>query len=378
MTSKNYSTTITPGYNFGNPMTLNVHFPDKNEVETPKERKKIYGDKWVVLQNKLVYSISDLSLDARRLILFLSPIVRKAISENPEQKSFIVRVDEYAKEYDLKSKRVYDLLKKHSKQLQQSSFVLWLFDEDDKDNYLNSINWAHRVTYKQNKGEIEIYLSDIVIDMLSVLNKDHPFTKFERKLLANLNHYALILLELVASFEQQRNKQKLFTIKYLREKFNCVDKYPQNAEFIRTVLKKASDILRDETKKYSIDFESQALGGGREVTHVLMKINYVTGTTVDADEVKEIVDNPNPLQWDRPLSDKQIAKIAANRDIFVDLNKHLLSKGDNRHYPEIFNEFEKALKDKDLVSTFTGIPAFLQVQRGQDVIEVLKFLNSKK
>ena len=40
------------------------------------QNKLIYGDKWFVLQNRLLNAISDLDLNERRLIMFLSPMVR--------------------------------------------------------------------------------------------------------------------------------------------------------------------------------------------------------------------------------------------------------------------------------------------------------------
>lgn len=54
------------------------------EKETPVEKKKVYSDKYFVIQNRLLNAITDLNLNERRLIMLLSPIVRQKIEENPK------------------------------------------------------------------------------------------------------------------------------------------------------------------------------------------------------------------------------------------------------------------------------------------------------
>ena len=69
-----------------------------------KDKKIIYGDKWVVMQNRLLHAISHLTLNERRLILFLSPIIREQISKDPNQQVFILKVRDYVNTYQLNHK----------------------------------------------------------------------------------------------------------------------------------------------------------------------------------------------------------------------------------------------------------------------------------
>ena len=59
-----------------------------SEVATTKSQTvtRVYGEQWIVIQNRLLNAISHLELNERRLIMFLSPIVRKAIDSNLSKK----------------------------------------------------------------------------------------------------------------------------------------------------------------------------------------------------------------------------------------------------------------------------------------------------
>ena len=76
---------------------------EEKMLEQPKV-SKIYGEEWIVLQNRLLNAISNLELNERRLIMFLSPLVRKEVDKNPYQSTFIVRVRNFQDEYGIKSK----------------------------------------------------------------------------------------------------------------------------------------------------------------------------------------------------------------------------------------------------------------------------------
>ena len=58
-------------------------------LEKPKA-SRIYGEEWIVLQNRLLNAISNLDLNERRLIMFLSPLVRKEVDKDPHQQTFIL------------------------------------------------------------------------------------------------------------------------------------------------------------------------------------------------------------------------------------------------------------------------------------------------
>lgn len=116
------------------------------------------------------------------------------------------------------------------------------------------MSWVGRAEYKEKDGIIEIMLIDEVIYMLTVFDQSNPFTKIERKHIANLGSYGIVLYELVASCMHQDFKSKSYEMKFLREKFNTVDKYPLTAEFRRNVIDKAIKDIEAHTP-FRISYE---------------------------------------------------------------------------------------------------------------------------
>ena len=94
---------------------------------TQQTATKVYGENWVVLQNRLLNAISDLSLNERRLIMFLSPLVRKAVDIEPNKKTFLVSAKDFAKEYNISDKTVYRTLETIAKTLHGKVFYIWLW-----------------------------------------------------------------------------------------------------------------------------------------------------------------------------------------------------------------------------------------------------------
>ena len=73
-------------------------------------------------------------------------------------------------------------------------------------------NWVSECRYLENEGALEIRLDDRVIEMLTIFDRNNPFTKYERQMIVNLGTYGIILFELIASCMHQQHKQKAYTI----------------------------------------------------------------------------------------------------------------------------------------------------------------------
>ena len=99
---------IPPVYVEPTPQTVPIITPPPlQEVATikPQTPARIYGEQWVVMQNRLLNAITNLELNERRLIMFLSPIVRKAIDINPKERVFKAKVIDFMEQYSIKSKK---------------------------------------------------------------------------------------------------------------------------------------------------------------------------------------------------------------------------------------------------------------------------------
>ncbi len=329
--------------------------------QTVQEAEKIYGENWIVLQNRLLNAISNLTIDERRLIMFLSPIVRKAVDKNPNRRSFEVIAKEFGKEYDISDKHVYDKLKKATKSIHGKVFYYWDFKTNRISNQVG-VSWVGRAEYKNNEGVVEVLLIDEVIEMLTVFDKAHPFTKYERKHIVNLGPYGIILYELISSCMHQEFKNKFYDIEYLREKFNCTDTYLLTAEFRRCVIDKA---IRDIHKNTSYKITYEIKRTGRKVVGIVFSFENTeqknkgveNKTNVDSKQLETAKNNPS---WQtKGLSDNQINKIKVHMKEFVDANTSQIAPEDRRDYPEIFEFWRSLLKSPETVNTFHKIQELL-------------------
>lgn len=240
-------------------------------LDQPK-LSKIYGEEWIVLQNRLLNAISDLELNERRLIMFLSPLVRKEVDKNPYQSTFVVRVKDFQEEYGIKSKAYYQELENICNSLQHKTYEFWNFSANKKYKSKVKVTWITKGDYKDNQGEVHIDLHNDVIEMLTVFDKTNPFTKYQRQMIVKLGCYGIILFELISSCLHQKNKTKAYTIEYLREKFNCIDTYPVISEFKRNVLDKAISDIKKHTP-LRIDYTQKKKG--RVVTEIVFTFENI-------------------------------------------------------------------------------------------------------
>lgn len=136
---------------------------DYNKISSVKDEQaqltKYYGDNWIVMQNRLIHAISHLTLNERRLVLFLSPVIREETAKNPIQKQFTIRVQDYLNEYNIKSKKYYKELENSATSIQKKLIEFWSFSEDDKSKEKTKIAWVTKGVYKEGKGEIVLEFS---------------------------------------------------------------------------------------------------------------------------------------------------------------------------------------------------------------------------
>ena len=331
------------------------------DQQLQNEAKKIYGENWVVLQNRLLNAISDLERDERRLIMFLSPLIRKAVSLNPKQNTFKVIAKDFGQEYGISDKHVYDILKKISQSIHGKVFYYWNFENNAKSRV--GVSWVGRAEYKDKEGVIEIMLIDEVIYMLTVFDQANPFTKIERKHIANLGSYGIVLYELVASCMHQDFKSKSYEIKYLREKFNTIDKYPLTAEFRRNVIDKAiKDIEANTPFKITYELKKE----NRRLKEIIFSFydSSAKAKMVENSSQQKAIEDKNLKIWQiNGLSEAQIKKLAIYQKEFIDANSGKIKPNDHRDYPQIFEDWKTQLKDPDLVGSFHKIQELLDRQK---------------
>ena len=148
-------------------------------------------------------------------------------------------------------------------------------------------------------------------------------------MITSLGGYGIILFELIASCMHQQHKQKSYTIEYLREKFNCVDKYSIISEFKRNVLDPAIRDIHQHTP-YRITYNQ--VKKGRKVTDMVFSFentaNKVSNGGKATAQASQRDEKTGDLFSIDGLSDAQLARIARNKQFIADYN-HLISPQSN-------------------------------------------------
>lgn len=299
------------------PVNVNVNHID----ELKDTRATIYGEHLIVMQNRLVTAISDLNLMERRLIMFLSPLVRKSVDTNPNQKTFAISAIDFMKEYGIeKNKNAYAELSQACSALTQKSYSFWDFSKNSrmvsKDKKVkHQVVWFTMSVYQDGLGEVHVDLHDEVINMLSVFDKANPFTKYERQLVVNLGCYGIILFNLVASCMHQKHKKKGYTIEYLREVFNCIETYPRLTDFRKRVIDSAIANIHEQTP-YRIKYEVKK--NGRVATDLIFSFEdqREKETKKSLKNIENKSDKVDKILGE--YTDKQLARIVNSQKFIAD------------------------------------------------------------
>lgn len=311
----------------------------------PQEVTKIYGENWIVLQNRLLNAISDLGLNERRLIMFLSPLVRKAVDINSNQRTFVVKVQDFQNEYNIKGNAYYIELEKSCIALTDKSYMFWDFGNNRKKPLKTHVSWLTKSVYQEKLGEVHVDLHDDVVEMLTVFDKANPFTKYERQMIVSLGSYGMILFELIASCMHQQYKQKAYTVEYLREKFNCVETYPQIGDFKLYVLNRAIKDIEKHTP-YRISYTQNKKG--RVVSEIVFSFEDISERALENKNKKEETGrDPNTVDMLAPLkmTDKQRLAFAGKLSKLPELEKYAVGEA-GRSYEAFAEKIANDLLDE--------------------------------
>lgn len=261
-----------------------VQAQQDNGNESLKLQEKLtYGEKWYVLQNRLLNAITNLDLNERRLIMFLSPMVRKDVEDfpNKNRRIFTVKALDFAKTYGIDNSNTYGILSDTADKILTKAFWYWNFKDDKlfgEKTHKSGITWVSKCDYLENQGELSIILNDEIVEMLTVFDKANPFTKYQIDVIVKLGCYGIILFELIVSCLYQNFRQKTYTVKYLKEKFNCIDNYKTYYDFKRYVLDRAIKEIHEHTT-IRISYEQKKVG--RSVSELLFSFEDISQKKIE-------------------------------------------------------------------------------------------------
>lgn len=333
---------------------------EENELTTQKIASNLkYSDDWIVIQNRLLHAISKLTVNERRLVLLLSRIVRRETAKNPRQRTFYVEAIDFADEYNITPKTVYRTLEEVAKSIQHKPFFYWIW----RKNHYNErgVSWFSECEYMKEQGKIEIILDNAVLEMLTVFDKDNLYTKYQREYIAHLGAYGIVLFELIASCMFQKYKIKGYTIEYLREKFDCVNRYQKLPDFKKNVLDSAIKDIHEHTP-YRISYTQKKKG--REVSEIIFSFKDTSKQKIKTDDknLGNLINQDKPSWQIKGLTDAQINKIAIYAEEFTSANSKFMSPSFKGSYADLINSWRPMLKDSEKVKEFHKIQELLDRQ----------------
>lgn len=244
----------------------------------------------VVQANELIRSLQDdySLLEAKLIRLAISQIAM----EDTDLKTYTCRITDLAEFLDISQDNIYRDIESTIDSLM--SKVITIKDKTKKPkrngeyNY-KKFHWVDTCFY--NNGVITLKMSNELKPYLIGLN--HLFTEYGYECILKLpTPYSIRLYELLVSYKNMINpystsykplnlfpqiqkdaNELIFSVDYLKNYFNCADKYSQDRDFIKRVIAAAVKAINDKTPDSAIRVSYRTAKEGRKIGYVLFKIN---------------------------------------------------------------------------------------------------------
>lgn len=246
------------------------------KVEVLKCDKDLY----VVQANELVRSRQD------DLTLMEAKIIRLAVAQVLEKetdfRTFSCDIVDLAEFLGISKQYVYrDIQNIAVSLMKKSIFIRDTARQTSKPNY-KIFNWVDVIEYKD--GTITFKLSEELKPYL--LGLEELFTSYSYEALIGLpTNYSIRLYELLASWANAtvrdavktnytdvplEKNEFIFTIDYLRDFFNCKDKYPNTSDFINRVIDRSVKAVKERTVMH---VTYQKIKKRREIKYIIFRLN---------------------------------------------------------------------------------------------------------
>lgn len=243
--------------------------------------EKRYPKELAVFQNifwKLTHE-KPLKDDLLKLLFFFSPKVRQV--EDPllsEKHVFTISAKDYSELTGLKQESCYVALNRAVDTLYEHS-VKFFHKETEEHIRTRLINYCG---YKE--GVFSVSFTHYALHIMSVFNKDNPFTQLKIKSVMPLNGYALKLYPLFI----QNEYRKVFEVDLvdLKSALNIeFDAYSEFKDFKKRVLKPSIDLINLKTE-LCVSYKA-IKKGGRKASHIEFTIAKATSIKNSSEPVKQ-------------------------------------------------------------------------------------------
>ena len=257
---------------------------------------KYNKDFYVIQANELVRSKQDdlTLLEAKLIRLAITQVLR----DDTDLKTYSCNVVDLANFLGIAKDNIYRDIQDLSKSLMKKS--IFIKDKTQpkrkgKENY-KIFHWIDYVDYTD--GVITFKLSDSLKPYL--IGLEQLFTLYGYDAVIGLpTNYSIRLYELIASYQNMtvrlmpdtnytdipiEKNEFIFTVDWLRDYFNCNDKYPNTGDFVKRVIDGAVKAI---VKNTLMRLSYRTVKKGRSITHIVFKLNEWTNQDF-TDYVKQL------------------------------------------------------------------------------------------
>lgn len=259
-----------------------------------------YNKDYLVVQaNELVRSKQD------DLTLLEAKLIRLAISqvlaEDTDFSTYSCNITDLADFLGISKDNIYRDIQDLSINIMKKSIFIKSKgnDKNGKQNY-KIFHWVDFIEYKN--GTITFKLSESLKPYL--IGLEELFTMYSYEALIDLpTNYSIRLYELLASWQYSAVKnmsipnytnisieknEVIFSISYLREYFNCIDKYPNTGDFIINVIDKAICSINNHTLMKPT---YRKVKKGRSIEYIVFKLTGNIKSSNLSDEKRKQIES---------------------------------------------------------------------------------------
>lgn len=251
----------------------------------------VYSKDNAVFQNRILDLYKGMSLNEKRLLVLLSPIVRT--TKVKEGESAFLSADEYARECAISHSRAYDGLSEASEKL-----VRRYFSYVSEDGKKTVANWILRSTY--DEGGVDVFFTNEVLTMLQVFDKLNPYTKYKKEIILKLKGDYSFEIYHIAKQSEGLGKTDV-PLNDLKKNLDVPDSYHDLSNFKKRVLEPACDEISQNT---DITLSYETVKRGRSV----VAIRFIIKKKSEPKLVETKGRDKNTIDMFCNLSDSQINK----------------------------------------------------------------------
>lgn len=299
----------------------------------------------VVKSNRIITAFQNLSLTEMSLIQLAIVDARETEQGLDVNKPLNISAKRYAKIFNVQIDTAYKILASAGKGLRARYFTFL-----DATGSKIETNWVQQVRYVKSEGRIEIIFTVAVVNEITRLSSH--FTQYDLEFITMLNSiYSVRLYELIIKW-LSANKTDVFDYEMLRGQLGIgVNEYQRMTDFKKRVLDLAVNEINEKT---NIKVKYENVKQGRKIIGFTFTVHEKPKAKTDKVVKLRDADNGDMFIIDG-LSDKQLGRIARNKQFMADYN-HLVSSTSPAGQTEEGWEFEMINRLKKDASQFKKRP----------------------